>query len=107
MSIAARIAHIGLKRDRGADSLACPQCGATASLVIDSRGRGGRIHRRRMCRNHHRFNTVEHAADGDRTARLNGLVALLDALDPADFVLVGQLAARLAHERPALQEAAE
>ena len=94
-------AAASLKRDRGAASLACPQCGSTATLVTDSRGRGGRIWRRRMCRELHRFSTVEIVEDGGRLARLNGLVALLDGLGPEDFVLVAGLAARLAAQQTA------
>jgi len=94
-------AAASLKRDRGAASLACPQCGSTATLVTDSRGRGGRIWRRRMCRALHRFSTVEIVEDGGRAARLNGLVALIDGLGPDDFVLIGTMAARLAVQQMA------
>jgi len=85
-----------LRRDRGPDGLACPVCGCTAHMVVDSRSRDGRNWRRRMCRNRHRFNTLETVEGTPAPARLAVLVALLDSLSPDDFVLVGRLAGRLA-----------
>lgn len=91
------LARLGrLQRDRGADSLACPICGVTAMVVTDSRPHGGRIWRRRMCRNRHRFSTTE-AVDADRrSGRHDILLDVLDGLSPADLALVRALAARLA-----------
>jgi hypothetical protein len=94
-------ARTGKIRDRGSEGLSCPVCNSTAHAVTDSRGRGGRIWRRRMCANRHRFSTVELVDDDGRSVRLNGLTALLDGLSAEDFVMVGQLAARLAVQQTA------
>lgn len=86
-------------RDR-VDGLPCPVCGTRVLAVTDSRGRGGRIWRRRMCANGHRFSTIEILDDGGRSAQLNGLVALIDGLSVEDFVMVAGLAARLSANTP-------
>lgn len=41
------------------DGFACPECGATRSLVTDSRQCVERRRRRRMCPQGHRFSTLE------------------------------------------------
>ena len=48
-------------------SLPCPACGA-ATGVLDTRGRLGRVHRRRVCENGHRFSTHEVIVAGSLTA---------------------------------------
>lgn len=37
----------------------CPDCGLTTSAVVDKRDVPGKIRRRRMCAQGHRFNTLE------------------------------------------------